>query len=57
MEVEEHRKRHEELHKALDELFADYIKHHLNRVGFLNLTIEELLKWSHGETIQPTGEN
>jgi hypothetical protein len=51
-----HKARHEMLHTALDELFADYIGHHPNRVGYLTLTIDELLKWSYEQTINPTEE-
>jgi len=54
MTTEEHRKRHIELHRALDELFADYIDHHPNKSSFSSLTVFELISWSHEQTIIPT---
>jgi len=55
MTPEEHKKRHVELHKALDELFADYISHHpIYTTGFLSTPIEKLLKWAHEQTLNPT---
>lgn len=46
MTSEQHKKRHEELHKNLDELFADYITHHPNQRGFTSMSIMQLLNWS-----------
>lgn len=45
--VEEHRKRHEELHKYLDELVADFI----DKTGKLpsKTTIFELMLWSSNQ--------
>jgi hypothetical protein len=64
MTTEEHRQRHIELHQALDELLADYIRHHpLNlRDGhdmrsFLSRPIGELLEWSASQTSAPTPED
>ena len=51
---EAHRQRHIELHKALDELFADYIVHHRGEHGFTEMPLRRLLEWSHTQTIQPT---
>lgn len=57
----EHRRRHEELHRALDELAADWALHNCTpksiRSGepklFSNSTIMELMQWSHRQTIEP----
>ena len=52
-----HKKRHEELHRALDELVADWISHHgIGKPyrGLTNTSIMELIKWSHEQTINPT---
>ena len=51
---EEHKERHKLLHKMFDELFADYILHHPERRGFLNIPIKDLLEWAHQQTINPT---
>jgi len=54
MNEKEHKQRHVELHKALDELLADFISH----TTFLpsKTTIFELMRWSHQQTIKPTKE-
>jgi len=54
MKLEEHRKRHIELHKALDELVADWMRH----TGFLpsKRQVTELMRWSYEQTINPTSE-
>jgi len=54
MTPEEHKQRHVELHKALDELFADYIKCHPEAHGFLNISLKEFLQWSYEQTQNPT---
>jgi len=54
MTKKEHIKRHKELHKALDELFADFITYTKGRT---ESTILELIKWSHKQTENPTEEN
>lgn len=48
----EHKERHVELHKALDELLADWISH----TGKLpsKTPITELMAWSHQQTLSPT---
>jgi hypothetical protein len=59
MTKEQHRKRHEELHRALDELAADWALHNSRptRDGniklFSNTTIMELMEWSHQQTVDP----
>lgn len=53
MNRDEHIKRHEELHKAVDELAADYMYH--NRRKLLSeTTVLDLLKWSNEQTKNPT---
>lgn len=54
MTPEEHKQRHIQLHSACDELFADYIKHHPERIFVTQLTIYELLLWSSDQTKNPT---
>lgn len=49
---EEHRQRHVELHAALDELVADWIRHTGKRPS--QGTIGELLAWSGGQMHNPT---
>ena len=52
MNKKEHKKRHIELHKMLDELVADMITH---KKGFMpsSATVIELMQWSHEQTINP----
>ena len=50
----EHRARHEALHKALDELAADFIAQAPAGVWMSNTTIMKLMEWSHMQTIKPT---
>ncbi len=52
--AEEHKKRHEELHKCLDELVADYISHTKALPSKTNLL--ELMDWAYQQTYKPTGE-
>lgn len=52
MTPEEHKQRHIELHKKLDELAADFLIHTKKRLG--NSTILELIEWSHEQTLNPT---
>jgi len=49
-----HKARHNVLHMHLDELMADFIKH----TGKFptDTTLMELIKWSHEQTKNPTGE-
>lgn len=48
---EQHKQRHVELHRALDELVADFITH----TGKLpsKSTLIELMEWSHKQTQEP----
>lgn len=52
MKYQEHKKRHEELHKALDELVADYITHHQDS-RLTGTTVMQLMEWSFKQTISP----
>jgi hypothetical protein len=55
---EQHRQRHIELHHALDELFADFIRHApRRRFAFLDMPVRELMEWSQQQTIEPTGDD
>jgi len=51
MTREEHIQRHIELHKALDELLADWIRH---TNGSLYDPLDGFLKWSFEQTKDPT---
>ena len=53
MTLGEHKIRHIELHKALDELFADFIRHGNGRTGN---TIMDLIMWSFKQTENPDHE-
>ena len=48
----DHKARHVELHRSVDELVADFIRH-TERLPS-KTTVMELLEWSHGQTINPT---
>jgi hypothetical protein len=54
MTPEEHKQRHVELHRALDELFADYIEHHPDEHQFTQMPLIDLMTWSHEQTIEST---
>lgn len=51
---EGHKARHVELHKALDELFANFIQHNPDLSTYTKQPIIALMEWSHSQTIQPT---
>lgn len=55
MNTEEHKKRHAELHKALDELLADWIGATEGMPS--KSSILELVKWSHAQTENPDHNN
>ena len=42
----EHKQVHKKLHFALDELLADYIKHHPKQIEFLSMPVKQLMDWS-----------
>jgi hypothetical protein len=50
----EHKRRHEQLHRDLDELFADYIYHHPGEANFLDVPYKKLMEWSFEQTKNPT---
>jgi len=50
----DHKARHVELHKMLDELAADFISQTGKRLN--NSTCIELLEWSYQQTQQPTDD-
>lgn len=54
MTTKEHQARHVALHKSLDELLADYIRHLPIGTSALDKTIFDFMKWSHEQTINPT---
>jgi len=51
---EEHKKRHIELHKALDELATDYLVQHGGKIPS-HTTIMELMTWSNEQQKNPNG--
>lgn len=54
MSAEEHKAKHEELHKHLDELTGDFL-FQTNKLP-TEASIMDLLEWSHAQTLTPTGE-
>ena len=50
----EHKRRHEQLHRSLDELFADYVYHHPVVGIYLDIPYKKLLEWSFEQTKNPT---
>jgi hypothetical protein len=54
MTPEEHKARHELLHKHLDELVADFISL-TDRLPSMT-TLLEFMKWSYAQTIKPDEE-
>ena len=54
MTPEEHKQRHIELHKSLDELFADYISHHPEEIQFTKMPLIKLITWAYEQTKNPT---
>jgi len=56
MSKQEHIERHQKLHRALDELFADFIQHNPKKGNFTMLPIRELIEWSNLQTENPTEE-
>ncbi len=51
MDKEEHKQRHIELHKGLDELLADYMKHTKKLIS--DTTLFQLMEWSFNQTKNP----
>jgi hypothetical protein len=52
MTKDEHKKLHQDLHKSLDEICADYIVHNRDKL-ISETSVIELMKWSYGQTIDP----
>lgn len=48
----DHKARHEKLHRALDELVADFIDHTSRLPSKTNLI--ELMDWAYLQTVRPT---
>lgn len=55
MDTKEHKIKHIELHRALDELIADFIRH-TNKLPSKTMLME-LMSWSHEQTTNPNEEN
>lgn len=55
MTPEEHKARHIELHRSLDELFADFIDKGVRsgEVEFTQRPIMDLIQWSYRQTQSP----
>ena len=49
---EEHRARHVQLHKYLDELVADFLTHNPSRLPS-KTTLMEFMQWTYQQTINP----
>lgn len=54
MDEQEHIEHHKKLHKAFDELVADYISHTDQQFG--KITVYELMEWSHRQIVEPEEE-
>jgi hypothetical protein len=54
MTPEEHKERHQMLHKYLDELLADFIRHNPGVVSYLRMPVLDLMAWSNKQTENPT---
>ncbi len=52
-DLESHKQRHEQLHRMLDELVADWITHTNGRPS--GSTVMDLIEWSHIQTKLPDG--
>ncbi|HSZ58639.1 MAG TPA: hypothetical protein VK797_23425 [Tepidisphaeraceae bacterium] len=52
MTLQEHKDRHKFLHKALDELAADYLIHQRDK-GLSDTSVLDLIEWSSEQTRDP----
>lgn len=52
MTHEEHRERHQLLHRELDELFADWITH--DTTASIHREVIDFIRWSNEQTKEPT---
>lgn len=50
--VNTHRARHFQLHRELDELSADFLRHNPGHM-LSNTSVIELIRWSYRQTIEP----
>jgi hypothetical protein len=53
MTLDDHRERHQELHRRLDELIADYLTQ-VKGAMLTTSSLMDLVKWSNRQTIAPT---
>jgi hypothetical protein len=53
MTKEEHRKRHQELHRSFDELLADFLRHNRDR-GLADTNLIQFMEWSCTQIRDPT---
>ena len=53
MTREQHIEVHKGLHRNLDLLIADFIRHHSNYKSMLETTLKELMEWSYKQTMDP----
>jgi hypothetical protein len=53
MTPEQHKARHVQLHRALDELLADFILHNPGKYPS-KMPVLDLMRWSHAQTLKPT---
>lgn len=51
-----HRRRHLLLHRHLDELFADYIRHNPDQRTYTHMPVIDLINWSSQQTKEPDHE-
>ena len=49
----EHKQRHIELHRSLDQLFADFVQHNPHLHNYMQQPIMALIEWSYRQTIEP----
>ena len=54
MTKQEHIAKHKQLHESLDELVADMITENGGEVLPSRMTVMELIKWSHQQTLNPS---
>ena len=52
MNLKEHKERHIQLHKSLDELCGDYIRH--TEMLLSDVSLMDLIEWSHLQTLNPS---
>jgi len=50
--AEEHRVWHVKLHRALDDLLANYMEHHPNEKQVGKILVMDVMRWAHLQTIK-----